>query len=111
LSTLVVGLFDSEQSADAATCWLIAEGVPRERIWRSIGLTLDAIAAEAPGQSYANQTKSDSTPEARAEAALNQAIRASAAAVTVRTGLGMDFQRLHELLRRNGARGILRRRG
>jgi hypothetical protein len=100
LSTLVVGLFDSEQSADAATWWLMAEGVPRERIWRSIGLTPDA-----------NPTKSDSTPEARAEAAFNEVIRASAAAVTVRTGLGMDFQRLHELLRRNGARGILRRRG
>lgn len=51
----VVGVFESVPAAEELKDLLVREGVPESRIALSAGLTDDAIAAEAPGQSYENQ--------------------------------------------------------
>lgn len=110
MATLLIALFDDPETAHAATGSLLLEGVPPERITVSIPLTADGIAAEVPGQSFENQNRSDSTVAAREEARINEAIRAAVVCLTVRTGLGMDSERLQVLLRALGARGIHRTR-
>lgn len=51
----VVGVFDSVSAAEDAKDVLLHAGVPEIRIAVSAPLTEDAIAAEAPGQSFENQ--------------------------------------------------------
>src|SRR5688500_861716 len=51
----VVGVFDSVSAAEDARATLLEAGVPEKRIALSGGLTDDALAAEAPGQSFENQ--------------------------------------------------------
>ncbi len=51
----VIGIYSSIARARLALEALVVEGMPEDRIAISVDLTEDAIAAEAPGQSYVNQ--------------------------------------------------------
>jgi hypothetical protein len=51
----VVGVFDSVSAAEDAKAVLLQAGLPESRVAISGSLTDDAIAAEAPGQSFENQ--------------------------------------------------------
>jgi hypothetical protein len=51
----VIGIYSSTARARLAQEALILEGMPEGCVAISIDLTEDGIAAEAPGQSYANQ--------------------------------------------------------
>lgn len=51
----VIGIYGSIARARLVQEALIAEGTPEDRVSISVDMTLDGIAAEAPGQSYANQ--------------------------------------------------------
>lgn len=51
----MVAVFDGLAAAEQAKMRLLRSGVQADRIVLSAQLTADAIAAEAPGQSYENQ--------------------------------------------------------
>jgi hypothetical protein len=52
----VVAVFSGEREAMQARAALLSEGFPESLVTLSVNLTSDGIAAEAPGQAYANQT-------------------------------------------------------
>lgn len=76
----VVGVFESVPAAQELKDLLVSEGMPESRISVSANLTDDAIAAEAPGQSYENQPgQADNGRAAR----YGEAVRSGSCVVSV----------------------------
>ena len=105
----VVGVFDSVAAAERARAELRERGVPAERIALSANLLEDGIAAEAPGQSYENQSYGASVGLDTDWARYNSAVRIGACLLSVSAGSRDDRRRLAELLRRQGARLAMER--
>jgi hypothetical protein len=111
-----IGVFDSAASAEKARAALLRAGVALERVAVSQELTSDAIAAEAPGQSYEHQTRRGSDRPAPGEqssdtdrARYNSAIRTGACVVTVAIDSSGECRRVRDLMRSEGARITMER--
>jgi hypothetical protein len=123
-----VGVFGSVKAAERARAALIDYGVGKDRILLSTHLTQDAIAAEAPGQSYEHQSyrgsdkatalgwlhsllgRKATTDTDRAR--YNEAIRTATCLLSVdQEGGGDSEERKHieELMHKNGARITMER--
>jgi hypothetical protein len=76
----VVGVFDSVPAAEDARATLLRAGVAEKRIALSAGLTDDALAAEAPGQSFENQPGQG---QEKKTAQYGQAVRSGGCVVSV----------------------------
>lgn len=105
MSTLAATFADAGSAAQAKAS-LLQCGIAEERMVLSIALTGDDIAAEAPGQSYENQTGEDS-----AEARYNSGLRAGGCVLSVRCDSAGEVQRVTLLLREQGARSLARAPG
>jgi len=104
----IVAIFESAEAAREAEASLRHAGVPQRRITVSIGLTRDAIAAEAPGQSYANQP--GQPPSDSPEGSYADAQRSGSCVVTVELD-GADLSTVEGVLRGKGARHLDSRSG
>lgn len=96
----VVGIFGSVSAAEDAKGMLLQAGVPENRIAVSASLTEDAIAAEAPGQSFENQ------PGQRHEkktAEYGEAVRSGGCVVSVFARSDEESQYVEQLMRRKRA--------
>lgn len=105
-SETMVGVFASVGAAERAKAALVDYGVQNSRIAISINLTEDAIAAEAPGQSYENQ------PSATADVAqsrYNEAVRTGGCILSVHSASSDERKRIGDIMRRTGARIALER--
>jgi hypothetical protein len=91
----VVGVFASPAAAEEARGALLQAGVPGSRIALSAGLTEDAIAAEAPGQSFENQP---GQPADRETARYGEAVRTGGCVVSVFTRSEEEKQYVEQLL-------------
>jgi hypothetical protein len=105
----VVGIYSSMARARLAQEALIEEGMPEGRISISIDMSHDAIAAEAPGQSYVNQPSdrreggwfgSRRRAEGRSEPApgLLDAAESGTCAVTADARSPEEADRVHEVM-------------
>lgn len=103
----VVGIFGSLSAAESARAELMAAGIARHRIALSANLTEDAIAAEAPGQSYENQQWTADEADSR-RARFHDEVVGAACVVSVASD-ARDRERIAEVLRRRGARRTLLR--
>jgi hypothetical protein len=97
---IIAGLFDSLEAAEQAKTALVQAGVAQGRPCVSRSLTEDAVAAEAPGQSYENQTGED--PDT---AKFGEAVRSAVCVVSVKVDSRHQAALAAALLRRHGARG------
>lgn len=96
----VVGIFGSVPAAEDAKAMLLQAGVPENRIAVSAALTEDAIAAEAPGQSFENQ------PGQRHEkktAEYGEAVRSGGCVVSVFARSDEESQYVEQLMRHKRA--------
>ena len=98
----VAGIFDSIGAARAAQAALVDAGVTKDRIVLSADLAEDAIAAEAPGQSYENQP--GQSPGDSATAPYTEAVRGGGCVLSVKTRTQADGRRIEKLMRERGAR-------
>lgn len=105
-SETMVGVFASVGAAERAKAALMESGVESDRIAISAPLTEDAIAAEAPGQSYENQAYA--TPDA-AQTRYNEAVRTGGCVLTVHSASSDERKRIEDIMRRTGARIALKR--
>jgi len=92
----VAAVFPSEHAADEAKAALLGRGVRAERISTSMNMTQDAVAAEAPGEAYGNA------------APYGEAARAGTCVLTVNACSCNEERYLDELMRRHGARAVMR---
>jgi hypothetical protein len=123
-----VGIFGSVQAAESARAALIDYGIGKDRISLSTHLTQDAIAAEAPGQSYENQSYRGSdkatglgwlhsllgrkVPTDMERARYNEAIRTATCVLSVEWEGGGDSEEqkhIEALMQKNGARITMER--
>jgi hypothetical protein len=107
-SPTIIGIFDSMESAQLARAALLDSGLAAQHISVSADLTRDDIAAEAPGQSYGNQSYS-APPDEGAQARYNSAVRTGACVVSVSDPPAGEGARIERLMRAHGARGTLER--
>jgi hypothetical protein len=99
----VVGVFDSLRAAENARTALVKGGIPGECIEVSRSTAEDdAIAGEAPGQSYENQP--GQSPDDSAWARYGEILRIGSTVVSVDVPAKREKRYIEELLRRNGAR-------
>lgn len=98
----IAGVFASAQEAGRAREQLLRSGIPEDRIVLSLDLSRDAIAAEAPGQSYSNQI--GQPPRELPEGDHADRVRAGGCVLTVRADSREQSERLSSLLREQGAR-------
>lgn len=98
----VVGVFDSVGGARAAQRALLDAGMVEDRISLSADLTQDALAGEAPGQSYENQP--GQSPRDSAAAPYSDAVRTGVCVVSVKTDSQTEGERIERVLRERGAR-------
>jgi hypothetical protein len=92
----VIGVFASHAAAEEASTALRQAGVPESRIALSAGLTDDAIAAEAPGQSFENQPgQGDEMNSAR----YAEAVRGGACVVSVFARSDEESHYVEQLMR------------
>lgn len=96
----VVAVFTSVSAAEEAKGTLLREGVAEGRIALSAGLTEDAIAAEAPGQSYENQP---GQPHDAEVARYGEAVRSGGCVLSVFARSDEECHYLVRLLRERGA--------
>lgn len=104
----VVGIFGSLSAAESARAALLEAGIARHRIAVSANLTDDAIAAEAPGQSYENQSYWADDEAGTRRARFHDEVVGAACVVSVASD-ARDRERIAELLRRRGARRTMLR--
>jgi len=89
----VTAIFPSERAADEAKAALVARGVRSGRIVTSADMTADALAAEAPGESYGNRQ-------------YDEALRAGSCALSVNACSRKEEHYLAELMRRHGGQPL-----
>ena len=104
----LVGVFDSCDAAAVARVALLDQGVPEHRIIMSAPLTEDGIAAEAPGQSYENQSY-EPDPEDSQLARYTEAVLTGACVLSVATEPGKEGAHIKEVMQQKGARIALAR--
>jgi hypothetical protein len=100
MADMIAGLFDRLEDAGRAELALLRAGVPPSRLCLSRSMTEDGVAAEAPGQSYENQTGEDPLVAKFAEAVRGAVYVMSVAVLSRNEALAAAA-----LLRANGARG------
>jgi hypothetical protein len=98
----MVGVFDSVSAAEQAKTGLLEAGIREYRIALSADLSEDAIAGEAPGQSYENQPGQSSDDSARA--AFGEAVRSGVCVLSVKAESRADGKYIEQLMRQKGAR-------
>lgn len=100
-TNLVTGAFATTSDADRARSLLLAAGIPEKCIALSADLSADDVAAECPGQSYANQPGQT----AGGEVAEGEADTAHVGACVLRVDLEpkMDRDSVELILRQCGA--------
>ncbi len=101
--TVLAAAFADPVEARSAVQALVAAGIGEERIVLSIPLTDDAIAAEAPGQSFENQSYEASDD---VDARFNELMRTAACVVSVKQVPAGESDSLAELLRSRGAHAV-----
>ncbi len=98
----IVAVFASREAVEGARAHLVEAGVADERIGVSTNLTEDGVAAEMPGQSYANQP---CQPGAVDETELYaDAARSGTYVLRVELEAGADRAMIDDILRRWGGR-------
>jgi len=114
--TTLAATFGNPSDAAVARASIVRAGVPVERVNLSINLTMDAVAAEYPGQSFENQGDRGSdqvkagpgyTDTDRAR--FNQEVRTAACVLTVQ----LDDDRTEAIagmLREHGAKSVVEAR-
>lgn len=95
-----MGIFGSVSAAEDAKGMLLQAGVPENRIAVSASLTEDAIAAEAPGQSFENQP---GQAEERKIAQYGEAVRSGACVVSVFARSDEESHYVEQLMREKRA--------
>ena len=107
----IVGIFGDVGAAERARAELMEAGIARHRIALSANLTDDDLAAEAPGQSYENQSYAMPEDDERDQARFNDEVHSGACVLSVASD-ARDRERIAEVLRSQGARRtLLRPRG
>ena len=96
----VVGVFDSVSAAEDAKGVLLQAGVPENRIAVSVSLTEDAIAAEAPGQSFENQPGQG---DEKKTAQYGEAVRGGGCVLSVFARSDEESQYVEQLMRQKRA--------
>lgn len=81
---------------------LLEAGIGEDQIALSADLSDDAIAGEAPGQSYENQPGQSRDDSARAS--YGYAVLSGVCVLSVKTRSRADTRRVEDLLRQAGAR-------
>lgn len=104
----IVGIFRSRSAAESARAELIEAGIAGHRIALSANLTEDAIAAEAPGQSYENQSYWTADEADTRRARFHDEVVGAACVVSVASD-ARDRERIAEVLKRKGARRTMLR--
>ena len=97
----IVGVFESSKAAEQARTALVKVGIPGERIAVSRDPTEDAIAAEAPGQTYHNQPGQAANDTAWAR--YGELLRVGNTVISVEVPTRRETMLIEDLLRRNGA--------
>ena len=97
---VIAARFDRLEDAGRAETALVRAGVPRSRLCLSRSMTEDGVAAEAPGQSYENQTGEDP-----AVAKFAEAVRGAVYVMSVALASRSEAALAAALLRDHGARG------
>jgi hypothetical protein len=100
MSEVIAALFDSLEDAGRAEIALLVSGLPPSRLCLSRSMTEDGLAAEAPGQSYENQTGEDP-----AVAKFAEAVRGAVYVMNVAVRSRDEALAAAALLQANGARG------
>jgi hypothetical protein len=108
MTSQTMGIFDSVRAAEQARTALLDAGIDEDRIALSADLSDDAIAGEAPGQSYENQP--GQSPEDSAAARYSEAVRGGVCVLTVSAESHIDRKYIEQLLRQKGARRTAERR-
>jgi hypothetical protein len=98
----VIGVFDTVSAAGRTRTALLEAGIREDRISLSADLSEDAIAGEAPGQSYENQP--GQSPEDSARAGYGYAVLSGVCVLSVKTRSRADARHVAALLRQGGAR-------
>lgn len=111
--TRLAATFGNPSDAAVARASLVRAGVPVERVNLSINFTMDAIAAEYPGQSYehqeqrgSDQVKTGAGYTDTDRARFNQEVRSAACVLTVQ----LDEEKKEDIagvLREHGARSVI----
>jgi hypothetical protein len=101
-SMAMTGIFDTVAAAKQMRSALLGAGIGEDRISLSADLSDDAIAGEAPGQSYENQP--GQSPGDSARAGYGYAVVTGVCVLRVKTRSRADARRIEALLRRGGAR-------
>jgi hypothetical protein len=96
----IVGVFNSVGAAEEARAALLRSGLAPHSVTLSVHLTADSIAAEAPGQSFANQP--GQPPGDSACADYGEKIRTGACTVSVEPGPA-GRAAIEQILQANGA--------
>lgn len=104
VSRTVVGVFDTTDAARRAQLALVEAGIAENRITMSVDLTQDALAGEAPGQSYENQPGQSAHDSAAAP--YSEAVRTGACVLSVEAESQAEGKRIERLMRELGARRI-----
>jgi hypothetical protein len=112
--TRLSATFASPADAALARATLVQAGVSLEHLVLSVGLTDDGIGAEAPGQSYENQSDRSSdqvevgpgyTDTDRAR--YNQELRTAACVLTVSLASASQQEAICGILRKHGAKSVI----
>jgi hypothetical protein len=101
-SQTMVGMFDTVSAAEQAKMGLLEAGIREDRIALSADLSEDAIAGEAPGQSYENQP--GQSPDDSARAGFGVAVRSGVCVLSVKAESNADGKYIEQLMRQKGAR-------
>jgi hypothetical protein len=107
-SQTMVGVFDSVSAAEHARSALLQAGIREDRMALSADLSEDAIAGEAPGQSYENQP--GQSPDDSAAARYSDAVRSGVCVLSVKAVSHADRKHIEQLMRQKGARRLVEQR-
>jgi len=96
----VIGVFNSVGAAEEARAALLRSGLAPHSVTLSVDLTADSVAAEAPGQSFANQPGQPAGDSACAD--YGEKIRTGACTVSVEPGAASRVA-VEKILQASGA--------
>ena len=97
----VVGIFESVPAAERVKARLLEAGLREQEIVLSVEVSRDDIAAEAPGQTFSNQSGQPADDSASHQA---DAVHGGACVLTVHIRSQSDGKRIEALMRQRGAR-------
>lgn len=107
-SRTMVGVFDSVSAAEHARTALLEAGIREDRMALSADLSDDAIAGEAPGQSYENQPGQSRDDSGAAR--YSEAVRSGVCVLSVKAESHADRKHIEQLMRQKGARRTVEQR-